>query len=269
MGVVTSGRQALKSTPTNLAPAKLGHVRRRHSRAQRAPELHSGPTGPYIGPIVYGGLDGIVTTFAVISGVAGAALSSNIVLILGLANLLADGVSMAIGSYLSSKSEREYFEREQRTEAWEIEHFPEGERTELYGLLREAGYPPDDAQELVRIQTQRPETWIKAMMAEEHGLLEADSSPVKRGFATFGAFVVAGSLPLLSYLLGLVFPMAANTAFLIATVLAAVALFVLGAARVLVTELRVFRSGLEMLLVGGFAASVAYAIGYLLRGFGA
>jgi len=107
------------------------------------------------------------------------------------------------------------------------------------------------------------------MMVEEHGLLEADSSAVKRGLATFGAFVVAGSLPLLSYLLGLVVPIAANTAFLIATVLAAVALFVLGAARVLVTELRVFRSGLEMLLVGGFAASVAYAIGYLLRGFGA
>jgi len=269
MAVVTSGRHARKSTPMSLAPAKLGRAKRRHSPAQRAPELHTGPTGPYIGPIVYGGLDGIVTTFAVISGVAGAALSSDIVLILGSANLLADGVSMAIGSYLSSMSEREYFEREQRTEAWEIEHFPDGERIELVELLREAGYPPDDAQELVRIQTQRPESWIKAMMVEEHGLLKADSSPTMRGLTTFGAFVVAGAVPLLAYVVGLFIPMVSSAAFFLSIVLSALALFALGAAKVLVTELRVVRSGLEMLLVGGLAAGVAYLVGYLLRGFGA
>jgi VIT1/CCC1 family predicted Fe2+/Mn2+ transporter len=242
--------------------------RGRRSVAQRAPELHTGPTGPYIGPIVYGGLDGIVTTFAVVSGVAGADLGSGVILILGSANLLADGVSMAVGAYLSSKSEREYFERERRTELWEIERYPDAERSELVALYEEQGYPTSDARALTAIHTSRPESWIKAMMAAEHGLLDAETDPLKRGLATFSAFVVAGSLPLLAYGLGLFIPMIASMAFLFSIVLSAVALFVLGAAKVLVTELRVVRSGLEMLLVGGLAAGVAYVVGFLLQGLG-
>jgi VIT1/CCC1 family predicted Fe2+/Mn2+ transporter len=214
-------------------------------------------------------LDGIVTTFAVVSGVAGAALGSGVILILGSANLLADGVSMAVGAYLSSKSEQEYYDRERRIEGWEIEHFPDAERTELCELYREQGFAEPDARRLTEIQTRRPASWIKAMMVEEHGLLEADTNPLKRGLATFGAFVVAGSLPLLAYLLGLFIPVVAGIAFPLSIVLSALALFGLGAAKVLVTELRVFRSGLEMLFVGGLAASVAYIVGFLLRGFGA
>lgn len=241
---------------------------RRQSSAQRAPEVHSGPTGPYIGPIVYGGLDGIVTTFAVVSGVAGADLGSGVILILGFANLLADGVSMAVGSYLSSKSEREYYDREYRTERWEMEQFPEDERAELFEFYREHGYSDADAHDLTRIQTSRPESWVQAMMAEEHGLLQADSDPVKRGLATFGAFVIAGSLPLVAYLLGLFIPFIAGIAFPLSSILSAMALFGLGAAKVFITERRIFRSGMEMLLVGGLAAGVAYIVGFLLRGLG-
>jgi VIT1/CCC1 family predicted Fe2+/Mn2+ transporter len=255
-----------------VAEREVGSVsqstRRRRSPAQRAPDVHSGPTGPYIGPIVYGGLDGIVTTFAVVSGVAGANLGSGVVLILGLANLLADGVSMAVGSYLSSKSEREYYDREYRTERWEIEQFPEDERAELFQLYREHGYPDADALGLTRIQTSRPESWVNAMMAEEHGLLEDDTDPVKRGFATFGAFVVAGSLPLIAYVLGLFIPFVASIAFPLSLILSALALFALGAAKVLITERQVVRSGMEMLLVGGLAAGVAYLVGFLLQGLG-
>ena len=243
-------------------------TRSRRSTAQRAPEVHTGPTGPYIGPIVYGGLDGIVTTFAVVSGVVGANLGSGVILILGSANLLADGVSMAVGAYLSSKSEQEYFERERRTEAWEIKQFPDAERNELFELYQEQGYIEPDARHLVEIKTRRPESWIKAMMAEEHGLLEADTNALTRGLATFGSFVVAGSLPLLAYLLGLFIPNVAGIAFPMSIVLSGLALFGLGAAKVLVTELRVVRSGLEMLLVGGLAAGVAYVVGFLLRGLG-
>ena len=91
--------------------------------AASAREEHGGASHAYLGDMVYGGLDGIVTTFAVVSGVAGAQLGSGIVLILGLANLFADGFSMAVGAYLSSKSEQEYYDREYTREAWEVEHF--------------------------------------------------------------------------------------------------------------------------------------------------
>ena len=94
-------------------------------------EEHGGTSHQYIGDLVYGGLDGFVTTFAIVSGVAGAELGSDMILILGLANLSADGLSMAAGAYLSSKSEREYYQREREREMWEVEHFPDGERIEL------------------------------------------------------------------------------------------------------------------------------------------
>ena len=88
---------------------------------------------------MYGGLDGIITTFAVVAGVAGASLSAGVVLILGFANLIADGISMAIGDYLSSKSEREYEAAERKREAWEVEHYPEGEKKELVELYEAQG----------------------------------------------------------------------------------------------------------------------------------
>lgn len=266
-----SGATRLPNTESSdgLIGIPSPRARRRGSPAQRAPELHSGPTGTLIGPIVYGGLDGIVTTFAVVSGVAGADLGSGVILILGLANLFADGVSMAVGSYLSSKSEHEYYLRERRTERWEIEQFPEAERAELIGLYRERGYPDADAHGLTEIQTRRPESWINAMMAEEHGLLDVEVNPLHRGLATFGAFVVAGSVPLLAFLFGLLFPFVADIAFPLSAILSALALFGLGAAKVFVTERQLVRSGLEMLLVGGLAAGVAYLVGFFLQGLGA
>jgi hypothetical protein len=106
-----------------------------------AAEHHGGAGSKYLGEMVYGGLDGIITTFAVVSGVAGAQLGTPVILILGMANLLADGFSMATGSYLSTKSEQEYYRKEWQREAWEVEHFPDGERAELieYG----SGYSPE------------------------------------------------------------------------------------------------------------------------------
>jgi VIT1/CCC1 family predicted Fe2+/Mn2+ transporter len=237
--------------------------------AQRDPGLHSGPSGPYIGPFVYGGLDGVVTTFAVVSGVMGAALSTSVVLILGLANLFADGISMAVGAYLSSRSEQEYFERERETEAWEIANFPDAERAELHALYRERGFSDPDARRLVEIQTRDPAAWVRAMMVEEHGMLASETHPLARGLVTFAAFVIAGAVPLLGYLLGLIIPAVGDIAYPLSLVLSPLTLFGLGAAKVLVTERGALRSGLQMLLVGGLAAAVAYLVGFMLRGIGA
>ncbi|OGO12947.1 MAG: hypothetical protein A2Z66_10635 [Chloroflexi bacterium RBG_13_66_10] len=236
--------------------------------ARAAVEEHGEPSHQYIGDLVYGGLDGIVTTFAVVSGVAGADLSSNIVLILGLANLFADGFSMATGAYLSSKSELEYYHREREREAWEVDHYPEGEKAELFEVYRARGYSEDDARQLVEIQSKEKERWVDAMMIDELGLLPDEKNPLTSALATFLAFVAAGSVPLLLYLLGLFFPVPASFAFPASIGLSALALFGLGAAKVLVTEKNLVRSGLEMLGVGGMASVVAYIVGALLKGVG-
>jgi VIT1/CCC1 family predicted Fe2+/Mn2+ transporter len=234
----------------------------------QAKEEHGGAGSQYLGEMVYGGLDGIITTFAVVSGVAGAELGTSIILILGLANLLADGFSMATGAYLSNKSEQEYYYKEWEREAWEVEHFPDGERAELQEVYRQRGYAEDEARQLVDIQSREPKRWVKAMMLDELGMMEDESNALINGLVTFGSFIAAGAVPLLIYLLGLAFPIPSQVAFPVAIVLSGLALFGLGAAKVMVTKLNPIRSGLEMLIVGGLAAGVAYVVGALLKGIG-
>ena len=130
------------------------------SRAAHMPEAfaahehHGGAEQKYLGEVVYGGLDGIVTTFAIVSGVAGAELGGGVVLILGLANLFADGLSMATGAYLSSKAEIERYDEERRRELWEIDNYPDGERAELVDIYQRQGYSLEDAQSITRVLTQ-------------------------------------------------------------------------------------------------------------------
>jgi VIT1/CCC1 family predicted Fe2+/Mn2+ transporter len=253
----------------DVKASELAHDPNQISQAVgMAQEKHGGASSQYLGDMVYGGLDGIVTTFAIVSGVAGAQLGSDIILILGLANLLADGFSMASGAYLSTKSDQEYYQREWQREAWEVEHFPEGERAELYEIYQARGYSEEDAQRLVEVQSKDHQRWVNAMMVDELGMLPDERKPLLSGLATLASFVTAGSIPLLIYLLGLFIPVPAKYAFLMSMSLSAAALFGLGAAKVLVTERSAFRSGLETLLVGGVAAGVAYIVGSLLRGVG-
>jgi VIT1/CCC1 family predicted Fe2+/Mn2+ transporter len=243
---------------------------RAHARKaiQQAREQHGGAGSQYLGEMVYGGLDGIITAFAVVSGVAGAELGTSIILILGLANLFADGFSMATGAYLSTKSEQEYYRKEFERESWEVEHFPDGERAELIEVYRERGYSEEEATQMVEIQSRDKTRWVQAMMVTELEMLEDKVNPLVNGLVTFGSFVIAGAIPMIIYLLGLAFPIPAQFSFPIAIGLSALALFGLGAAKVLVTRLNPIRSGLEMLIVGGLAAGVAYAVGALLKGIG-
>jgi VIT1/CCC1 family predicted Fe2+/Mn2+ transporter len=250
----------------DLKASKAAHQKKAIAKA--AKEEHGGAGSQYIGNMVYGGLDGIVTTFAVVSGVAGANLGANVVMIMGVANLLADGLSMAIGAYLSEKSVKEYYNNEKRRETWEVENYPEGERLELKEIYKSQGYPDPDVAKLVEIKTANKKRWVETMMVEELGLLADEKKPLTGSAITFASFVVAGSLPLLSYLVGLFIPIPMNIAFWISIGLSALALFSLGAAKVKVTGLKPIRSGLEMLIVGGLAAGVAYGVGVLLKGIG-
>jgi len=240
------------------------------SRAAHAPGAGAGEPhkqgGSSIKSLVYGGLDGIITTFAVVAGVAGADLTTGIVLILGFANLFADGISMAIGDFLSTRAETEYNEAERVREKWEVDNYPEGEKLELVELYQEKGIPEEDARQLVDILAKHPEAWVDVMMVEELGIVEEQESPVRNALVTFFSFAIFGFVPLVAYVLARVVPFLAANTFVVACVLTGLTLFGLGAQKVRITDKNWFVSGMEMLILGGVAAAAAYGIGVLLQG---
>ncbi|MCR4412299.1 MAG: VIT1/CCC1 transporter family protein [Thermoguttaceae bacterium] len=237
-----------------------------HDGPPSGEESHQDGAGQYIKSAVYGGLDGIVTTFAVVAGVAGAQLRPGIVLILGLANVVADGLSMAVGDYLSTKSEQEYHRAERRREEWEVEHYPEGEQREMIELYVAKGISEEDARTVVDIFARHKKAWVDIMMVEELGILGNDESPLANAVVTFLSFAVFGLVPLLAYVLVQLMPALPIPTFATASVATGVTLFALGAAKVRITGRHWLVSGLEMLLVGGLAATAAYGIGVLLGG---
>src|SRR3989344_9206533 len=125
----------------------------------------------YIKDIVYGANDGMITTFAVVAGVVGASLSSTVILILGFANLIADGFSMSIGDYLSTKSEKEYYKTERDREAWEVKHYPEGEKAEMMEFYIKKGLSKEEAKKIVQTMSKNDKIWIDTMMLEELNLV--------------------------------------------------------------------------------------------------
>lgn len=231
-----------------------------------ASEEHKTGHGQYLKSFVYGGLDGIVTTFAVVAGVVGANLSASVVLILGVANLIADGISMAFGDYLSTKAENEYMAAERVRETWEVHNYPEGEKREMIELYKEKDIPEEDAKIVVEKLSKHEKPWVDIMMMEELGLVENYESPVKNALVTFFSFAFFGSIPVLIYVIARFFPFFAARAFITACALTAITLFILGTLKVYFTRQRWYRAGFEMLLLGGFAATAAYLVGVLLGG---
>ena len=224
-------------------------------------ETHRDGGGRYLKSSIYGGLDGIITTFAVVAGVTGASLEAGIVLILGFANLIADGLAMAFGEFLSGKAEREFHAAERERETWEFENHPEGEKQELMEIYVEKGLSEEDARQVVDVFAKKKDVIVDVMMIEELGLFEDDSSPVGNAFATFLSFVMFGFVPLLSYVatewMGLGWKQ-----FHLACGLTALTLFSLGALKVRFTNRSWLGSGLEMMLIGGIAALAAFGIGH-------
>ncbi|MDA3836836.1 MAG: VIT1/CCC1 transporter family protein [Nanoarchaeota archaeon] len=227
-------------------------------------EVHDTGFGKYLKSWVYGGLDGIITTFAVVAGVAGAALGVNVILILGFANLIADGISMAIGDYLSTKSENEYYDLERSREKWEVDSHPKGEEAEMLEVYQKKGLNKKDSKILVNVLKRNKKFWIDTMMHDELGLVKEDENPVKHAVVTFGSFLVFGFIPLALFVFGLIFKWDVANGFLWTSVLAGISMFGLGAAKTKITGKKWARSGFETLLIGGVAAGAAYFVGDIL-----
>jgi VIT1/CCC1 family predicted Fe2+/Mn2+ transporter len=240
-------------------------VARAHEKSRiEAEPWHDISGGRYIKDVIYASSDGIVTTFAIVAGATGASLSPAIIIILGFANLLADGFSMATGNYLGTKSEIEYYKRERERESWEAENMPEVEKEEIRQIFRKKGLTLPLADELAKIVSSNKKVWVDFMMTEELDLTSVEkASPTKNALATFLAFAAAGFMPLFFFALPGVSAFA-NT-FLLSIITTLVSLFIVGAVRVRVTRANWVRSGFEVMLVGGAAAFVAYAMGYVLK----
>jgi vacuolar iron transporter family protein len=218
---------------------------------------------------VYGATDGAVTTFAVVAGVIGASLSPSIVLILGFANLLADGLSMAVGNYLAAKTRLEYIEKARRREEWEIDNLVEQEKQEIREIYTKKGFKEELLEEIVRIITSRRKVWVDTMMKEELGLIEDSSRrPLETALTTFVAFNLVGLIPLLPFVAMFIAGFAlisSSDAFTYSVVLTGAAFFLIGGVKGKIVQKSLIRSGINTLLIGGIAASVAFVVGYLLN----
>ena len=220
----------------------------------------------YLSEFVYGGIDGAVTTFAVVAGGFGADLDAGIIIILGFANLFADGFSMSVGAYLSAKSNKENYKKHESIEYWEIENLPETERKEIVDIYRAKGFEGELLEKVVDQITSNKDLWVAEMMKDELNLMEETKSPVKIGAATFASFLIVGFIPLLVYLWTFFYPSDINI-FFWTSVLTGLAFVVVGALKSLVNQTSPIKSIAETVALGLLAAIVAYYVGDILENF--
>jgi VIT1/CCC1 family predicted Fe2+/Mn2+ transporter len=232
-----------------------------HSREAIAERLAAGTRHNYLRDFVYGGIDGAVTTFAVVAGTIGADLPPRIVLILGAANLVADGFSMASSNFLGTRAERDDFLRIREIEARHINVDPEGEREEVRQIYAAKGFQGKDLESVVTFVTADNERWISTMLSEEYGLPRAIRSEWRAAASTFAAFAVCGLVPLLPFIV------AVNNSFVLAVVLTGAVFFLIGSVKARWSMSAWWRSGAETFAIGAIAAVLAYLVGSVFKLF--
>jgi VIT1/CCC1 family predicted Fe2+/Mn2+ transporter len=238
------------------------------SQSQKYKVHHQSHFQNYFKEVIYGGIDGIITTFAVVAGFSGAALSNDtttqlsflVVLLFGLANLFADGVSMGLGNFLSVKSDQDLYKAARKKEVAKVTKNFALEFEETVFILTEKGYDTEDAKTLTTLLAKNKTFWVDFIM--EHGLQMPDptgENPVLTGFATFISFLIFGSIPLIPFILsGSVHP---NSTFAYSVMGTFCALIALGLLKWRVVGSGLFASLTEVIAVGGSAAMIAFFVG--------
>jgi len=245
--------------------------RRRLLELEHSPEairerIAAPPRPSYLRDFIYGAIDGAVTTFAIVAGAAGAGLGDRVVLIMGLANLFADGFSMAVSNFLGIRAARDERRLARLTELAHIREVPEGEKEEIRQIYRRKGFEGEDLERVVAVITSDEDRWVNTMMSEELGYGTDVESPGRAALATFTAFVLVGSLPLLPFLLNLVSEDLVHHPFLVSGILTGLGFVGVGIAKAKVVGQALWKGGGMTLALGGSAAGVAYLIGTLLEG---
>jgi vacuolar iron transporter family protein len=224
--------------------------------------LAAGHRPSYLPAAILGGIDGCVTTIAVIASVAGAGLPGVIAFILGAASLVADGFSMAVSNYQAVKSEGDARDRLRRQEERHIEQAPDGERDEIRAIFERKGFEGEPLERIVETITEDRQRWVDVMIQEEFGIPLQGPSPSIAGLATFSVFLLVGSLPLLPFLV----PFLNDGGYFVASAaVALVALFGIGYVKGVVLAMPRWRAGVETMLMGGGAAAIAFLFGFFLE----
>lgn len=231
--------------------------------------------GGRVKSIVFGGLDGILTAFAVVAGAVGAQLSPEVTLAMGISNVLADALSMGAGEYLSAKAFNNYVQKEYDRELWELENYPEGEVAEMVELFEQRGMSKDDAQEVIKRMAKYKTFFVDIMMREELSLPVPEENDtmesLKDGFVMFFSFAFFGMVPILGFVIVpmLVPGMTLHELFASACIITALALFGLGAFKAHFHDKRYLRSGAETTLLGGACAMLSFIVARLVADFAA
>ncbi len=225
--------------------------------AHRDNHTHRDVNGGWLRPAVFGAMDGLVSNLALMTGVAGGAVSQQTIIITGLAGLAAGAFSMAAGEYTSVASQRELVLAELDVERRELRKHPKDELEELAALYESRGVEPELAREVARQLSKDPEQALEIHAREELGIDPSDlPSPAVAAVSSFGSFALGALLPVLPYLLG-------ASQLWPAVLLALVGLFGCGAVVARVTARSWWFSGLRQLALGGAAAGVTYVLGAL------
>ena len=263
-----NARQAFDKLDTE-ASRQYHDNKTKHKSSEEAHQTE----GAALKPVIFGGLDGILTSFAIVAGAAGGHLSPSVVLILGFSNILADALSMGVGEFLSSKAENEWILSERQREEWELENYPDGEIQEMIDIYQEKGMSVQDAEQVIRTMAKYKDFFVDLMMAQELELQVPEEDHVKESFkegiVMFCSFAFFGALPLLGYvIIPSAFPqLGEEVLFVSACVVTGMVLFFMGSVKSWFSNQHWFRSGMETLLLGGACATVAFTIGKAVQQF--
>jgi vacuolar iron transporter family protein len=219
---------------------------------------HADVSGGWLRPAVFGAMDGLVTTIALIAGVGGGGVDPEIIVLSGVAGLVAGAISMGLGEYTSVRTQNEQVAAEVAKERRELERYPQAEADELTGAWTRRGLPEPLARQVAEFLRDHPDEALRVHAREELGVdPDERPSPWTAAILSFICFSVGGVLPLLSYLVGF-------TELWLALALGGVGLFAAGALVARFTNRRWWLSGLRQLALGGAAAGATYVVGMLI-----
>ncbi len=243
--------------------SELGQIKKDHRPEEIRRRLQDGNRSSYLGDAVLGAIDGCVTTFAIVAGSIGGGFGPSVAAVLGVANLLADGFSMAVSNYQGTKVDREEVDQARKREETHIEIVPEGEKEEVRQIFAQKGFREDTLERIVETITSNRELWLNTVLTEEMGMQISGPSPMRAGLSTFAAFVLIGFIPLIPFMLP---DLSQNVRFGFSAAVTACAFGVIGIIKGIVLKQGVFRSAVQTLVTGGGAAALAFVVSFWLKG---